>query len=307
MKTIGIYAGQFQPPHQGHLAAYKRLKGIAGNDTFVVTTDYDPTLEAALHFGDKEQILVRHGVEGAHIRKVRDLNNPIEVLENFDPETTVVIYALNPKEANRRLSNSNYYKLLSKVDKKLSYKSAAYIIPVNDDLVYRGKVYTSKNIREALGSHRFPNKSKQQWFKHFFGWFDLGLFELLKNKYENAHSAADGTEPDIKEELTKEICNILNELMGPPSIATDPSFGPDSITSDSNTGIQPSDMEIKQDQQKQKKDLQQQKSDLERKDKLDQSQLKRDKDSVDNLRKTTIPSNRKQLDMLNRSIATGGR
>lgn len=213
MKTIGIYTGQFQPPHQGHFAAYKKLRSVAGRDTFVVTTDRDPTLEAALHFGDKEQILVRHGVDDAHIRKVRDLNNPTEVLDNFDPETTVVIYALNPKEAQRRLASSNYYQPLSSASKNLPFKSAAYIIPVNDDLVYKNRVYTSKNIREALGSQRFSNKSKQNWFKHFFGWFDLGLFELLKNKYENAHSAADGTEINIKEELAKEICNILNELM----------------------------------------------------------------------------------------------
>jgi hypothetical protein len=311
MKTIGIYPAQFQPPHQGHFAAYKKLQKVAGPDTFVVTTDYDPTLEAALHFGDKEQVLTRHGVDASHIRKVRDLNNPVEVLENFDPETTVVIYALNPREAQRRLSGSDYYKPLgSSGGKNLPFKSAAYILSVNDDLIYKNKVYTSKNIREALGSHRFSTKNKQEWFKHFFGWFDLGLFELLKNKYESAHSAADGVENPVnmKEELAKEICNILNELMGgPPSIANQDSMGTDAMGQEMDTtDITKSKAEQEKEKADNLKTLQQQKTDLERKNKLDQSQLSRDKNSVDNLRKTTIPGNRDALDQVNKQISTGG-
>lgn len=311
MKTIGIYTGQFQPPHQGHLAAYKKLHKVAGPDTFVVTTDFDPTLEAALHFGDKEQVLTRHGIDDSHIRKVRDLNNPSEILENFDPETTVVIYGLNPKEAQRRLASSDYYKQFTEGGQKLPFKSAAYILPVKDDLIYKNRTYTSKNIREALGSHRFSNKDKQNWFKHFFGWFDLALFELLKNKYENAHSAADGAENqvNIKEELAKEICNILNELMGaPPSIANQDSSGTgmNNNPSSATDSMTKTNAEIEKEKAENRKTLQQQKTDLERKNKLDQSQLSRDKNSVDNLRKTTIPSNRDALDQINKQITSGG-
>lgn len=295
MKTIGIYTGQFQPPHKGHLEAYKKLRKVAGPDTFVVTTDYDPTLEAALHFGDKEQVLVRHGVDASHIRKVRDLNNPSEVLDNFDPETTIVIYALPMKEAQRRLTAApDYYKLVSAGGQKFPFGKAAYILPINDDLVYKNRTYTSKNIREALGSHRFTNKDKQNWFKHFFGWFDLGLFELLKNKYENAHSAADGVEQEIniKEELAKEICNILNELMTTSTSTLSIASGPGSqnnsapSTTNQDNSNQPIIPTLA--------DLQKQKQAMQTKLDGDENELQLRKKNVTNFRKT-LPLKSKEV------------
>jgi len=303
MKTIGIYPSQFQPPHQGHLKAYKQLRHVAGPDTFVVTTDYDPTLEAALHFGDKEQILTRHGIDASHIRKVRSLDNPWEILENFDPNTTIVIYALTQREAIKKEQSSKYYQPVSSVDKKLPFKHAAYILPINDNLVYKNKVYTSKNIREALGSNRFSTKNKQKWFKHFFGWFDLGLFELLKNKYENAHSAADGIENpvNIKEELAKEICNILNELMSSSStFSATTTMGPPGQNNNSNTSTNQTDnnaptLPTLADLDKQKKAIQ-------TKLDADKNELQLRNKNVINFRKT-LPLKTKELSGTSRSLA----
>lgn len=99
MKTIGIYPGNFQPPTRAHYQVYKRLKQLAGPDTFVITTDKTPTPEAPLNFGDKEQIWVRDGVPASHIVKVQNWKHPIEIFNNFSPTHTKVIFALNHKEA----------------------------------------------------------------------------------------------------------------------------------------------------------------------------------------------------------------
>ena len=301
MKTIGIYPGTFQPPHKGHFKAYEQLKGAAGPDTYVVTTDYDPSIEAPLHFGDKEQILVRHGVDDSHIKQVKNLNTPWEVLDNYDPMTTIVIYGLNQQEADKKIRHSRYYQHLLGAQGHLKpYKQAAYILVINDNRV-GNRVFSSKNVREALGSHRFTNEQKQKWFKHFFGWFDLGLFELLRNKYTDAHQSADGIETptDMKEELKKEICKILNELMGsPPSIATDSSFGPGSVATDTQTPTEKAAAE------KDARDtLVQQKKQAERDLDTLNTDLKWKQSDVIRKRKDELPNKRKELDALNKQLA----
>ncbi len=306
MKTIGIYPGNFQPPHKGHYATYKKLRQVAGSDTFVITTDFDPTIEAALHFGDKEQILVRHGVPASHIRKVKKLDDPIEVLSNFDPETTVVIYALSHKNAVDKLNTSSYYKSLDFTGGKLRpFKYNSYILVV-DDTKIGDKTFSSKNIREALGSHRFTTKQKEIWFKEFFGWFDLGLFELLKNKYTHAHQSdvfePEDTPPppeDIKETISKEIVKILNELMGLPdstSINTEPG------DASSATDDMQSDAEQRKQDQQNRQDLIQQKKELEDKKKMNKRQYDRDKTSAYNYDKYTRKQDQDKLDAINKQI-----
>ncbi len=55
MKTIGIYPGNFQPPHRGHLRVFKTLKQLVGPETFITTTSHTPTPDAPLNFGEKEK------------------------------------------------------------------------------------------------------------------------------------------------------------------------------------------------------------------------------------------------------------
>lgn len=297
MKTIGIYSSQFQPPHKGHYEAYKRLRKVAGPDTFVVTTDYDPTLEAALHFGDKEQLLVRHGIPASHIRQVKNLLDPKEILHNYDPNTTVVILAVNGDTARKLMSKSNHYKTIDFSGNHLKpFKDQIYILTVDDSKV-GDKIYSSKNIREALGSHRFTNKQKEKWFKHFFGWFDLGLFELLKNKYTNAHQSDVFTPPPtapIKEELANEIRKIVNELSFDNSTGTDEMPTVDNMA-DNNADAQ-------RDAQKEKQNLVTQKRQSER----DLKSLETDRDwkqrSLLSLRKDNIPNKRKEIDSINRQL-----
>lgn len=100
MKLIGIYPGNFQPPTRAHFESYKRLRQIVGPDTFVVTTDRTPTPEAPLNVGDKEQILVRHGVPASNIQRIQDWKQPDEIFHKFSSVHASVIFALNQKEAD---------------------------------------------------------------------------------------------------------------------------------------------------------------------------------------------------------------
>src|SRR4051812_35903099 len=98
MKTIGIYPGNFQPPHRGHVQAYKQLRQIVGPDVFVITTDRTPIPDAPLNFGEKENIWVRHGIPASHVVKVSNWMKPNEVFSRVSPSHTNAIFALTEKE-----------------------------------------------------------------------------------------------------------------------------------------------------------------------------------------------------------------
>ena len=109
MKKIGIYPGNFQPPTKAHYNLYKKLKTVIGNnDVYIASTDREPTPEAPLNYGDKEQIWIRHGVPASHIIKVQTLPTddpskgwkPKEILHNISENHTTVIIILSERESH---------------------------------------------------------------------------------------------------------------------------------------------------------------------------------------------------------------
>jgi len=213
MKTIGIYPGNFQPPHRGHLNVYKRLKQMVGPEVFVATTSKTPTPEAPLHFGEKENIWVRHGVPAGHIVKVEDWKHPIEIFQRFSRSHTSVIFALNEKELEsihiRKISENNKEEWLDSLG-KLNYfqphKGNEHdmesldkhgYVKIMDDNNIEGKPISTANIRSGLGSPKYTDDQKKKFFHWAFGWFDISLFKELSDKFKMAHTTSDTSEVPV--------------------------------------------------------------------------------------------------------------
>lgn len=263
MKKIGIYPGTFQPADKSHYEVYKKLKSIVGADAFVATTDREPVPEAPLNFGDKQQILVRHGVPASHIIKVKSLpvNNkeewrPQEIYQTFPENQTAVIIVLNPREAAlfsaRKKQNTTAYDAMSSgirqelqeiynelqqertgesptqeiwLDSKgspsyfqpydaknqeLSPLSEHAYIVVMDDTKIQGHAISTSNIRSVLGSTKYDDKQKKQFFRFVFGWFDVGLYQLMVSKFRNAHQVA-YTGPGLQETVYSVLKDVMEE------------------------------------------------------------------------------------------------
>lgn len=163
MKKIGVYPGNFQPATRTHYEVYKKLQSLAGVDTFVATTDREPTPEAPLNFGDKEQIWVRHGVAASHIVKVESLPTfdtsnaqewkPKELFSKFSAAHTVAIFVLNEKEAelfSRKKGVAKQPSALAEVLRELSENPPVEDDPQDSDL---------KLAKQA------PDQSKTSWLK----------------------------------------------------------------------------------------------------------------------------------------------
>ena len=327
MKIIGIYPGSFQPAHRGHANAYRKLKQLVGDDTFVVTTDKTPTPEAPLNFGEKEQLLVRHGIPISHIAKVNDWKHPVEIFHKFTATQTSVIFALNRKEyldiVHRKVASPSengkiqgeqwmdeggrpsYFQPYKTHETNMkSLDIHGYVIVIDDSEV-DGKPITTANIRDVLGSEKkYPIEKRKKFFVWVFGWFDIGLFQMVSEKFKQAFSTSSNMEvpKQIQSTQLKEIVKTIFKELTPSPSAT-PSAADTNI--DPISGTSTYDTQQKTPYQ-QKTDLVKQKKELEAKAKQDKQQHDQYATVVKNYDTFQKKNDRDAIDAINKQISTAG-
>lgn len=338
VKVVGIYPGNFQPPHRGHLYVYKKLRQLVGPETFVVTTSKTPTPEAPLNFGEKENIWVRHGVPASHVVKVEDWHRPVEIFQKFSSKHTTAVFVLNQKEwdtlrihvstvENKPVWNDNnnkpsYFQPYRGNESTMKSFEIHGYVQIMDDNMIEGKPISTTNVRKALGSPQYTDEQKKKFFQWAFGWFDISLFQELTNKFKLAHSSSDTEQSpvampslaslvrtekppqtpmpptDNKEKLQQTIKEIVKEMLE--EFMPPPSMTPSGLDPNtSNIGL-PTDTTTSQQT---KTDLLKQKASAEREDKILKADKKwKEADLKD--KKFKILDKRKELDTLNKSIAS---
>lgn len=371
MKKIGIYPGSFQPATRAHLEAYKRLKSVVGTDCFIATTDREPTSDAPLNFGDKQQIWTRHGVPSNNIIRIASLPTdeggksiswrPKEIFNNFSSKQTIAICVFNEMESLlfRRKGttatisgmSAGTIKEIKNIFKELSGEkqsgetwvkpdgSAQYFQPykgneqslrpfeehtyvmILDDSKIQGKPTSTKNIRNVLGSTRYDENKKKKFFRWVFGWFDIGLYQLMTTKFKKAHQVASPgdetlTQSDViglttetlshipKRKLENMVYEILDEIMMDEDYSTTINE-PDSTTDNITAGVngEKSPAQQRADANKAKQDLVKKKGQAERDLKGLKTDLDWKKSDILRKRKDELPNKRKELDDLNKQLA----
>lgn len=96
-KTVAIYPGRFHPFHKGHASVYAFLKSKF--DTVYITTSnkIDPP-KSPFSFEEKRAMMVHAGIPASSIVQARQPYIPVEILKNFDPKTTNVVFAVSQKD-----------------------------------------------------------------------------------------------------------------------------------------------------------------------------------------------------------------
>lgn len=94
-----IYPGRFQPWHKGHKAVYDYLVSTFGRDNvFIATSNKVDPPRSPFGFGEKIQFMQLTGVPMDRVVETRDPYRAIEIVENYDPTRTKLIFAVSEKD-----------------------------------------------------------------------------------------------------------------------------------------------------------------------------------------------------------------
>lgn len=96
-KTVVIYPGRFQPPHIGHMKAWKWLKDKFGN-AYIATSDKVDPPRSPFNFAEKKSLLQFAGVPATSIVQVKNPYQAQEIVSKFDADNTILIFAISEKD-----------------------------------------------------------------------------------------------------------------------------------------------------------------------------------------------------------------
>lgn len=181
-QIIVLYPGTFNPMALHHKEEYDRLCRKFGADSvYIVTDDMQDAIRKPLTFAEKNAIMKRHNVK--NVIKTTNPYNPLELLEDFDPTHTIVIYAVGKDN----IGKLNEFKRLTKYNKasNLPYKDIQnpylyYII--TNHVVYNIPSFgqmNQENIQKALGDRTAKLTELKSRFISIFGWFDAQIFNTV--------------------------------------------------------------------------------------------------------------------------------
>jgi GNAT superfamily N-acetyltransferase len=99
LKTLVILPGGFHPFHPGHLSLYKSAaKAFPGADIYYAATN--DKSERPFDITDKARLAQIAGVPEGHFVQVKSPFQAREITQNYDPNTTVLVFARSEKDRN---------------------------------------------------------------------------------------------------------------------------------------------------------------------------------------------------------------
>lgn len=192
MNIVVIYPGRFQPFGQHHLKAYKFLTSMFGHtNVYVVSSNKIDPVESPFSFNEKLWFM-QNFIPMNRIVMVKNPYKAEELLENFDLENTIVIFAYSSKDANRISYNKKdgspgYLQPYVNGNKlnPASVNGYIFILP-EFNIKYKGKNLSGTYCRELLRKFASDLQSIefQKEFKRIFGFFNKTLYFKILNKFK---------------------------------------------------------------------------------------------------------------------------
>ena len=206
-KVVGVFGGRFQPFHSGHLATYKWLKGRV-DDAYITTSDLKMPPRHPMNFKEKIRHMVKMGVPSNRIVKEKSPYVAKNLLKNYNPETTAVVYVVGTKDAGRL--GGKYFKPYTK-DMK-GFDEHGYILTAPQV----GSVSGTK-VRNLLGNPNIDDSERENLFKKTFGYFDKGVYNMMRNKFKKLFESYKLSDKLIKEFLLEVTSTPAGNLDDGPS------------------------------------------------------------------------------------------
>ena len=226
MKVLAVYPGRFQPFHKGHAQVYQWLKNKFGG-AVIATSDKVEAPKSPFNFAEKKKMMSLAGVPSSDIKLVTNPYIAREILKDYDPKTTVLVFAVSQKdmEEDPRFSfkptksgKPGYLQPYKGNEKKLkpfgdqSMPTGYVVVTPTFTFDVLGKPATSASeLRKQFVS--LDDKKQKEFIKDLFGKYDASVHKLMKTKIGNMMGKTK-TLKQLKEEITrKELAPMLDSFV----------------------------------------------------------------------------------------------
>jgi cytidyltransferase-like protein len=195
MKILAVYPGRFQPFHKGHAQVFQWLKNKFG-DAVIATSDKVEAPKSPFNFAEKKRMMKLAGVPAGKIKQVTNPYIAREILENYDPKTTVLVFAVSQKDMEEdprfsfkptRSGKPGYLQPYKGNEKKLkpfgdtqSPKGYVVVTPTFTFDVLGKPATSASELRKQFVS--LDNKKQKEFIKDLFGKYDESVHKLMKDK-----------------------------------------------------------------------------------------------------------------------------
>lgn len=215
MKVLAVYPGRFQPFHKGHAQVFQWLKNKFG-DAVIATSDKVEAPKSPFNFNEKKRMMVLAGVPS---NKVRHVTNPYlarEILKDYDPKTTVLVFAVSQKDMDEdprfsfkptKSGKPGYLQPYKGNEKKLkpfgdaeAPKGYVVVTPTFTFNVLGKPATSASELRKQFIT--LDNDEQKKFIADLFGHYDAKVHKLMDEKLK-AMMGKPKTIKQLREEITR--------------------------------------------------------------------------------------------------------
>jgi hypothetical protein len=191
MNTLVIYPGRFQPWHKGHKAVYDYLvKNFGSDNVFVATTNKVDPPRSPFTFSEKVQFMNLTGISADSIVETRDPYKALEVVQNYDPNTTRLIFAVSEKDMSedprfgfktKKDGSPSYFQPMPKdASDMVPLKQHGYImtVPTFNFTLLGQPMRSATEVRAQFADA--DEATQQQIVKDLFGSYDKNVHDIMR-------------------------------------------------------------------------------------------------------------------------------
>lgn len=206
-RIIAIYPGRFHPFCPHHHKAYQKVVDKFGSEnTYIVSSDVTDRRESPLSFDQKQTTALHQGIPPDHFVKVKKPYSPRELLQDFNPDEDVAVFACGEKDGDRLIS-SDYFQYYSGEDRLQPFRQKGYVFKIPDvDLkTPEGTRMSGTSVRSYLA-----NADVRQ-FEQLMGFYDKSVHIAIKRVSEGYSNLAFSLSQDLINDINTVSKVLLKE------------------------------------------------------------------------------------------------
>jgi len=174
-REVVVYAGRFQPFHNGHYATYSHLvKKFGKENVFIGTSNQQGGPRHPFNFKEKREIMIKmFNIPSSQIVQVKNPYAPTEVISKFDESSTAFITVVGEKD-EARLGGKYFKKYDGKPEFGYKEHGYVYVSPKQPNAI------SGTDVRNWLSAT--DDSQRKAGFKKAYPKFDPKIYNLISTR-----------------------------------------------------------------------------------------------------------------------------